>query len=77
MNKNHVSNSEGKSVDGSDEEVLANKLGLSNVDDINDVELVLLEKMYQTIFEEQFPTEQITVSLIQRWHRQWLGNVYD
>lgn len=77
MNKYHVSNSEGKFADGSDEEVLANKLGLSNVDDINDAELVLLEKLYQVIFEEQFPSEQITVSLIQRWHRQWLGNVYD
>ncbi len=77
MNRYDVSNSEGKFADGSDEEVLANKLGLSNVDDINDAELVLLEKLYQVIFEEQFPTEQITVSLIQRWHRQWLGNVYE
>ncbi|HIH5427793.1 MULTISPECIES: Fic/DOC family protein [Morganellaceae] len=77
MNKYDVFNSEGKFADGSDEEVLANKLGLSNVDDINDAELVLLEKLYQVIFEKQFPTEQITVSLIQRWHRQWLGNVYE
>lgn len=76
MDKYDVFNSEGKFADGSDEEVLANKLRLSNVDDINDAELVLLEKLYQVIFEEQFPTEQITVSLIQRWHRQWLGNVY-
>lgn len=52
MNKYDVFSSEGKFADGSDEEVLANKLGLSNVDDINDAELVLLEKLYQVIFEE-------------------------
>ena len=68
-------NSEGKFAHGSNEEVLANKLGFSNVDDINDAELALLEKQYHVIFEEQFPSDQITVSLIQRWHRQWLGNV--
>lgn len=77
MNKYEVSNNEGKFTIDSDYEVLANKLRLSSIDDINDAEIVLLEKLYQVIFEEQFPTEQITVSLIQRWHRQWLGNVYE
>ncbi|MDR2226503.1 MAG: Fic family protein [Providencia sp.] len=77
MNKYDISNSEGKFAIDSDHEVLANKLRLSSIDDINDAEIVLLEKLYQTIFEEQFPTKQITVSLIQRWHHQWLGNVYE
>ncbi|MGF7483083.1 Fic/DOC family protein [Providencia sp. SP181] len=77
MNKYEVSNNEGKFTIDSDYEVLANKLRLSSIDDINDAEIVLLEKLYQVIFEEQFPTEQITVSLIQRWHHQWLGNVYE
>lgn len=50
MNKYHVSNNEGKFADGSDEEILANKLGLSNLDDINDAELVLLEIVVSSHF---------------------------
>lgn len=50
MNKYHVSNNEGKLADGSDEEILANKLGLSNLDDINDAELVLLEIVVSSHF---------------------------
>ncbi|OTA21966.1 cell division protein Fic [Xenorhabdus beddingii] len=64
MNRYRVSNSEGKFADGSDGEVLVNKLNLSDPDDINDAELVLLEKLYQIIFEEQFPTEQITITML-------------
>ena len=76
MSRYHVSNSEGQYEEDSGEQVLANKLGVSSSDEINDAELVLLEQLYQFIFEEHFPLEQITVSMIKDWHYRWLGNLY-
>ncbi len=77
MNRYDVSNSEGKFAEGSGEQVLANKLGISNPDEIDGAELVLLEKFYQTIFEEQFPLGHMTVAMIKNWHRRWLESVYE
>lgn len=77
MNKYHVSNSEGKFAAGSGDDVLENKLQLSETNDINDAELVLLEKLYKIVFSTAFPAGKITVPLIKQWHRQWLGNIYD
>ncbi len=66
MNRYDVSNSEGKFADGSDEEVLANKLGLSNVDDINDAELVLLENCIKSFLKNnsQLKNYRITYSAL-------------
>ncbi|MCD1125507.1 Fic family protein [Jinshanibacter sp. LJY008] len=76
MSRYHVSNSEGQYEENSSKQVLTNKLKISNADEIDDAELVLLEQLYHFIFEEQFPLEQITVSLLKTWHRRWLGNLY-
>ncbi|AKJ41613.1 Fic/DOC family protein [Pragia fontium] len=76
MSRYHVSNSEGQYEEDSNEQVLANKLGISNSDEIDDAELVLLEQLYQFIFEDHFPLEQITVSMLKNWHHRWLGNLY-
>ncbi|WP_213991513.1 Fic family protein [Sodalis sp. dw_96] len=77
MNRYDVSNSEGKFAESSGEQVLANKLGISKPDEINGAELVLLEKFYQTIFEQQFPLGRITLAMIKSWHRRWLESVYE
>ncbi|WP_347253689.1 Fic/DOC family protein [Leminorella grimontii] len=77
MSRYHVSNSEGLHEKNSDEQVLANKLGISDANKINDAELVLLEQLYDFIFEEQFPLGQITVSMLKKWHHRWLGNIYE
>lgn len=50
MNKYHVSNSEGKFAAGSGDDVLENKLQLSETNDINDAELVLLETTSGTLY---------------------------
>lgn len=42
MSRYHVSSSEGQYEKGSEEQVLANKLGLAASDEINEAELVLL-----------------------------------
>lgn len=77
MNRYHVSNSEGQFEKDSGEQVLANRLGISRTDEIDDAELILLEKLYHSVFEEKFPTEKINVALLKNWHRRWLGNIYE
>ena len=46
---------------GSDEQVLANKLGITNTQDMDDAELVLLEKIYQSVLIEHLPDRALTV----------------
>lgn len=77
MIKYSILNNEGSFSSKSNDDVLKNKLNISSIDEINDIELVLLDDLYQHIFENDFPTEKITVKLIKSWHYQWLGNVYD
>lgn len=77
MNRYNVSNSEGKYENESGEQVLLNKLGIANAEEIDAAELVLLEQLYRSIFEEAFPMKQIDVAMIKSWHRRWLGNIYE
>ena len=77
MSRYHVSSSEGQYEKDSGEQVLANKLGIATSDEMDEVELVLLEQLYQSVFEEQFPEGQLSVALLKSWHRRWLGNIYE
>lgn len=76
MNRYHVPGSEGQFEKDSGEQVLANKLGIASSDEIDEAELVLLEKLYHSVFEEHFPHGQLSLSLLKSWHRRWLGNIY-
>ena len=62
---------------GSNDLVLANKLGLTDPVDMDEAELVLLEKLYEDVLLKHFPRQAIQVSDIKIWHRRWLGNIYD
>ena len=73
---NRASGTQAEFEPGSDGRVLANKLGVASPDQIDEVELVLLEKLYNAVFGAQFPDRALTVADLQSWHRQWLGNVY-
>jgi cell filamentation protein len=61
---------------GTDGRILANKLGITRREDIDEVELVLLRKLYFSVLHEHLPRDVITVRIIKAWHRRWLGNVY-
>ncbi|WP_158785069.1 hypothetical protein [Pantoea sp. BAV 3049] len=63
MSRDYVCGSEGQYEKGSGEQVLASKLGIVNSDEREGAELLLLEQLYQDIFEEPFPLQQISVSL--------------
>ncbi|NIG18376.1 MULTISPECIES: Fic family protein [Pantoea] len=76
MNRYNVSSSEGKYENESCEQVLQNKLGITNAEEMDGAELVLLEQLYRSVFEEQFPMKHIDVAMIKSWHHRWLGNIY-
>jgi len=77
MSRYHVAGSEGKFEKDSGEQVMANKLGLTDSTEMNEAELVLLEQLYQSVFEENFPEGKLNVALLKSWHRRWLGNIYE
>lgn len=76
MNRYTVAGSEGQFEKNSDERVLANKLGIADANEIDSVELVLLEQLYRSVFEEHFPTGLLSVDILKKWHYRWLGNIY-
>jgi cell filamentation protein, protein adenylyltransferase len=61
----------------SNDQVLANKLGIVDSSEMDEAELVLLEKLYERILTEQLLEGAITSEVIKDWHRQWLGAIYD
>ncbi|WP_323018706.1 Fic/DOC family protein [Castellaniella sp.] len=75
MNRYQISGWQNSYQEGSNGEVLKNKLGIVVRDDINHAELMLLRKLYISVLQSP-PQGSITVRLIREWHRRWLGNVY-
>ena len=76
MSRYHVSSSEGQYERESGEQVLVNKLGITDSDELDGAELVLLEQLYRSVFEQHFPLGRITVEMLKGWHHRWLGNIY-
>jgi cell filamentation protein len=62
---------------GSDCQVLANKLGITDPADMAEAELVLLSKLYEEVLIRNFPDRPLKVEDLKRWHSLWLGNVYE
>lgn len=77
MSRYSVSGTQGEYEPGSNNLVLANKLGITDVHEMDIIELELLQELYEYIFGKAFPEEYITVELIKTWHFKWLGNVYE
>ena len=67
---------EGQYQPESDGLVLLNKLGITNVQEMNDIELDLLEQLYDVVLSAVDVDQVITVADVFEWHRKWLGNVY-
>ena len=61
---------------GSNGRVLANKLGISDVEEMDDIELDLLNRLREDILGSVEADQRITVADVCEWHRRWLGNVY-
>ena len=68
---------EGQYQPGSDGLILLNKLGITDIQEMNDLELDLLEQLYDVVLSEVEIDQAITVTDVFEWHRKWLGNVYE
>lgn len=77
MTKYDIGGSQGSHQPGSNDQVLANKLGITDIADMHEAELVLLGKLYEEVLLNNLPQSSITVADIKTWHRRWLGNVYE
>ena len=69
--------SEGRYQPGSDDQVLVNKLGISDHSEMEEVELDLLDQLTGALLEEVSEDQTITAMNLCEWHRRWLGNVYE
>lgn len=69
-------NPEGQFQSGSDGQVLANKLDITDPDEMDDVELVLLEEIQSKLLDDVESDQKITVADLCNWHRDWLETVY-
>jgi len=77
VSKYKVGGSQGLYQPDSNDLVLANKLGLTVLEEMNEAELFLLEKLYEEVLLKHFSSQLIQVLDIKTWHRKWLGNIYD
>ena len=77
MSKYELNSAEERYQPGSGDLVLANKLGFIDEQEMEALESGLLLMLYEQLFIEGQPPEALAFEHISRWHRQWLGNVYD
>ncbi|HDU8692139.1 TPA: Fic family protein [Morganella morganii subsp. morganii] len=77
MAKYKLNSAEERYQPGSGDLVLANKLGITDEQEMEALESGLLLMLYEQLFIENQPPAVLTFEHIGTWHRQWLGNVYD
>ncbi len=66
MNRYTVAGSEGQFEKNSDERVWLINSGIADANEIDSVELVLLEQLYRSVFEEHFPTGLLSVDILKK-----------
>lgn len=76
MNKYAVGGSQTQYQPGSNEQVLLNKLSIIDSDEMNEAELVLLDKLYHSVLNKYLSTKSLSCNDLRDWHRRWLGNIY-
>lgn len=76
MTTRYDTGSQGLYQPGSDDTVLLNQLGITNSDEMDDIELELLAKLYGKVLKKTKIDQVISIAEIKEWHHSWLGNVY-
>ncbi len=61
----------------SDNRVLANKLGITDPEEMAAQELEHLEQLYDYVLDAVTLDQRLSVRDLCAWHRRWLGDVYD
>jgi cell filamentation protein len=69
-------NSEGQYQPGSSNQVLLNKLGIINPEEMDEIELGLLDELTSVLLDDIEVDQRISAADLCEWHRRWLGNVF-
>ena len=72
-----LSSKEGQYQPDSNDQVLLNRMGITDSSEMDDIELDLLEQLTDSILHNVSEDQIITIADLSEWHRRWLGNVYD
>lgn len=77
MSRYNVNYAQGEYQPGSNDQVLRNLLGITQLEEMHELELGLLGQLYEHVLVKDLPERAFTVHDIKIWHRRWLGNVYE
>jgi len=69
--------SEGQYQPGSNDLILLNKLEITDVAEMNQLELELLDQLTEVLLTELVGGQVLSSADLCEWHRRWLGNVYE
>lgn len=69
-------NVEARFEPGSNDQVLANKLGVTDPGEMDAIELDLLVQLHDILVDELTVDQCLCSANLREWHRRWLGNVY-
>lgn len=75
MTRYDIEGAEGESEPGSGGAVLRNRVGITNPDHMDELELILLEHLYEDVLIKSANDRPVRVDDLKEWHRRWLGNV--
>lgn len=68
--------SQGEYEPGSNDTVLRNLMGITSVEEMDEVELALLDNIQPSLFDQVEFDQQLHYRDLCDWHRAWLGEVY-
>lgn len=69
-------NPEAEFEPGSEGRVLVNKLGITDLNEMDNIELELLDQLCDAVIDTVSEDQTISSVDLCRWHHRWLGNVY-
>lgn len=76
MSDRYEAGVQGEFEPGSAGRVLRNKLEVTGPEEMDEIELRLLQELYEAVLVEALPDRKLAVADLKTWHRRWLGNVY-
>lgn len=76
MSRYRVIGAQAECEPGSDGLVLRNLLGITDPEEMEHVEQVLLRQLYGDVLSDPTCQQRLTTAMLNSWHSRWLGNVY-
>ena len=76
MSRYRVVGAEAECEPGSNGLVLRNLLGITDPEEMANVEQGLLRQLYQVVLSDRACQDRLTTALLTSWHSRWLENIY-